>query len=118
MIQSAYWKRLSLGMIGTVLLATTIGCAGGPLTTREQAAGIGAVGGAAAGGLIGAAVGHPAGGALIGGGLGLAAGALIGDHIQGQEGKQYQQGQQRIDQNQAEINRQRRETEQLRQGEY
>ena len=50
MIQSAYWKRLSLGMIGTVLLATTIGCAGGPLTTREQAAGIGAVGGAAAGG--------------------------------------------------------------------
>lgn len=34
---------------------TASGCAGGPLTTREKGAGIGAVGGAAAGGLIGAA---------------------------------------------------------------
>lgn len=118
MIRSAYWKRLALGLIGTVLLLTTVGCAGGPLTTREQAAGIGAVGGAAVGGLVGAAVGHPAGGALIGGGLGLTAGALIGDHIQGQQGSQSQQGQQRIDQNQAEINRQRREADRLKQGEY
>jgi hypothetical protein len=32
---------------------TAAGCAGGPLTTREKGAGIGALGGAAAGGLIG-----------------------------------------------------------------
>ena len=35
------------------------GCAGGSLTTREKGAGIGALGGAAAGGIIGSAVGHP-----------------------------------------------------------
>ncbi len=43
-------------LAGALLLA---GCAGGPLSTREKGAGIGALGGAAAGGLIGAAVGHP-----------------------------------------------------------
>ena len=71
-----------------LLLAGTlaiVGCAGGPLTTRERAVGIGVLGGAAAGGLIGAAVGHPAAGAAIGGGLGLGAGALIGDQLQGQD---------------------------------
>lgn len=35
------------------------GCAGGPLSTREKGAGVGALGGAATGGLVGAAVGHP-----------------------------------------------------------
>src|SRR5262249_62247263 len=58
----------------TLLLAgplTAAGCAGGPLTTREKGAGIGALGGAAAGGLIGSAVGHPGAGAAIGGALGL-----------------------------------------------
>jgi hypothetical protein len=63
----------------TAVLLTVIlfvGCSGGPLTTREKGAGIGALGGAAAGGLIGAAVGHPGAGAAIGGGLGLGAGAL------------------------------------------
>ena len=47
-----------------------LGCST-PLTTREEGAGIGAVGGAAAGGLIGAAVGHAGAGAAIGGLLGL-----------------------------------------------
>jgi len=71
-----------------LLLAGTlgiVGCAGGPLTTRERAAGIGVLGGAAAGGLIGAAVRHPGAGAAIGGALGLGAGALIGDQLQGQD---------------------------------
>ena len=39
------------------------------MTTREKGAGIGALGGAAAGGLIGSAVGHPGVGAAIGGGF-------------------------------------------------
>ena len=95
------------------------GCAGGPLTTREKAAGVGTLGGAAAGGIIGSAVGHPAAGALIGGGLGLGAGALVGDQMQGQENRNYQQDQQ-IRKNQAELARQRQELERLKrqQGEY
>jgi uncharacterized protein YqgC (DUF456 family) len=61
------------------------GCAGGPLTAREKGAGIGALGGAAVGGIIGNAKGHPGAGAAIGGAVGLGAGALIGNYIQGQE---------------------------------
>ena len=61
---------------------TFAGCAGGPLTTREKAAGIGALGGAAVGAAVGSAVGHPGAGAAIGGGLGLGAGALVGDQMQ------------------------------------
>ena len=95
------------------------GCAGGPLSTREKGAGIGALGGAAAGGLIGSAVGRPATGALIGGGLGLGAGALVGDQLQGQEIQNRKQDQQ-IRGNQAELERQHQEIERLRrqQGEY
>jgi len=100
------------------VLSTIIGCAGGSLTTREKGAGIGALGGAAAGGIIGATVGHPGAGAAIGGALGLGAGALVGDQLQGQEIKQGDQ-QRQMDANQAEIDRQRREIEKLRkQGEY
>jgi phage tail tape-measure protein len=94
---------------------TAMGCAGGPMTTREKGAGIGAIGGAAAGGLIGAAVGHPGAGAAIGGGVGLGAGALIGDYLQGQEQSQYQYNQQQIEQNQRTSERNRQETERLRQ---
>src|SRR6266496_1569053 len=105
-----------------LLLAGTpaiVGCAGGPLTTREKAAGIGVLGGAAAGGLIGAAVGHPAAGAAIGGGLGLGAGALIGDQLQGHENTNYRQ-QQQINRNQAEIERNRQDVQRLQrqQSEY
>ena len=73
-----------------------------PLSTREKAAGIGALGGAAAGGIIGAAVGHPGAGAAIGGALGLGTGAVVGDQMQGQEQKQAEQ-QRQIDQQKAEI---------------
>ena len=100
-----------------LLLIIVTGCSG-PLTTREKGAGIGALGWAAAGGIIGAAVGHPGAGAAIGGALGLGAGALVGDQMQGQEQKQSEQ-QRQIDANQAELDRQRRELERLKQqGEY
>ena len=88
---------------------TAVGCAGGPLTTREKGAGIGALGGAAAGGLIGSAVGLPA----IGGGLGLGAGALVGDQLQGQENQNTRQDSQ-IRRNKAELERQRQELERLK----
>ena len=101
--------RLTKSLAGLTLAALIgVGCAGGPLSTREKAAGIGALGGAAAGGIIGSTVGHPAAGALIGGGLGLGAGALIGDQLQGQENRNYQQDRE-IRRNQEEIDRLRRE---------
>lgn len=101
---------------GTLLLS---GCSGGPLSTREKGAGIGALGGAAAGGIVGAAVRRPAAGALIGGALGLGAGALIGDQLQGHENTNYQQ-QQQINRNQAEIERNRQDLQRLQRqrGEY
>jgi outer membrane lipoprotein SlyB len=81
---------------------------------EEFEARFGTVGGAVAGGLIGAAVGHPAAGAVIGGGLGLGAGALVGDQMQGQQNQSYRQDEQ-IRQNQNETNRQQNEIDRLRQ---
>ena len=99
-----------------VFVTGFLGCST-PLTTREKGAGIGALGGAAAGGIIGSTVGHAGAGAAIGGLLGLGAGALIGDQLQGHEMKQDEQ-QQRIDQEQREIDRQRREIQSLKESEY
>src|ERR1043166_5353248 len=103
-------KAPLLFLAGAILVA---GCAGGPLSTREKGAGIGALGGAAAGGLIGSAVGHPGAGAAIGGGLGLGAGALVGDQLQGQQNYNYRQDQQ-IRQNPYETQRHRQEIGRLR----
>jgi len=96
--------------------ATLVGCST-PLTTREKGAGIGALGGAAAGGIIGSAVGHAGAGAAVGGLLGLGAGALIGDQLQGHEIRENEQ-ERRMDKQQREINRQQREIDRLRTGEY
>src|SRR4051812_26829936 len=104
-------KHSLAAVTGVLLLAGAIGCSSGPLTTREKATGVGALGGAAAGGIIGATVGHPAAGALVGGALGAGAGALIGDNMQRNE--QIQADQQRqIDRNRAETERLRREQQQ------
>ena len=111
------FKGLAVTTVAGALFLS--GCSGGPLSTREKGAGIGALGGAAAGGLVGAAVRRPAAGALIGGALGLGAGALIGDQLQGHENTNYQQ-QQQINRNQAEIERNRQDIQRLRRqtGEY
>ena len=108
-------RRRNLFSAGIILLAVTVvsACSGGALTTREKGAGIGALGGAAAGGIIGAAVGHPGAGAAIGGALGLGTGALIGDQLQGQEQKQAEQ-QKAIDQQRAEITRNQALIEELK----
>ncbi len=99
MIKDLKRQFVLLAMI--IAIVTGAGCSA-PLTTREKGAGIGALGGAAAGGIIGAAVGHPGAGAAIGGALGLGTGALVGDQLQGQEQKQAEQ-QKAIDQQRAEI---------------
>jgi outer membrane protein OmpA-like peptidoglycan-associated protein len=98
-------RRLNVSLLGILSISAVIlasGCSGGSFTTREKGAGIGALGGAAAGGIIGAAVGHPGAGAAIGGALGLGTGALVGDQLQGQETKQAEQ-QKSIDQQRTEI---------------
>ena len=112
-----WMSKASIFLLTGTLFAT--GCASGPLNTREKNAGVGALGGAAAGGLIGAAVGHPGAGAAIGGGLGLGAGALVGDQLQGHENTNYRQ-QQQINRNQAEIERNRQDVQRLQrqQSEY
>ena len=108
-------KRNVSGIVASAAVMATLiaGCAGGNLTSREKGAGIGALGGASVGGLIGSAVHHPAMGAAIGGALGLGAGALIGDQLQGRENQSYEQDRQ-IYQNEQEVLRQRRELEELR----
>lgn len=114
-------KTLFRGTAAIMMAATILlsGCSGGSLSTREKGAGIGALGGAAAGGIIGSTVRHPAAGALIGGALGLGAGALVGDQLQGHENTQYQQ-QQQINRNQADIERQRQDIQRMQRqrGEY
>jgi outer membrane protein OmpA-like peptidoglycan-associated protein len=105
--------KFSAAALLLVAIMAAAGCSGGGLTTREKGAGIGALGGAAAGGAIGAAVGNPGAGAAIGGVLGLGAGALIGDQLQGQENKQKDQ-QQAIDQQRAEIEKNRALIEELK----
>jgi outer membrane protein OmpA-like peptidoglycan-associated protein len=104
-------KRASLIVVGLLVLGP-LGCSQ-PLTTREKGAGIGALGGAAAGGIIGSAVGHPGAGAAIGGALGLGTGALIGDQLQGRE-QQQQEQQARIEQQRQELERNRALIEELK----
>src|SRR5688572_15601548 len=118
-LQEGPMNRILITLLAVLIVSSSLGCAGGSLTTREKGAGIGALGGAAAGGIIGAGVGHPGAGAAIGGVLGLGAGALVGDQLQGQDIKQTDQ-QRQINTNQAELERQRRELEQLKrqQSEY
>lgn len=103
---------LAISLLSMCLAALSSGCSA-PLTTREKGAGIGALGGAAAGGIIGAAVGHPGAGAAIGGALGLGTGALVGDQLHGQEQKQAEQ-QRALDQQRAEIQKNQALIEELK----
>src|SRR5213080_2203150 len=99
------WHQSTCALLLAVIVVGS-GCAGGDFTTREKGAGIGALGGAAAGGIIGAATGHAGAGAAIGKLLGLGASALVGDQLQGQEQKQQEQ-QRQLDQQRAEIEKNR-----------
>lgn len=108
MIRKAIAGVIMCGLVGAV------GACSAPITTREQGGLIGAGLGAGTGAIIGSTVGHAAVGALIGGPVGLIAGALIGDHLMGQEMRQQDQTIQ-SDQNQRELERLRRENERLRQ---
>jgi outer membrane lipoprotein SlyB len=95
------------------LAAFFLGCSE-PLTTREKGAGIGTFTGAGLGAIIGSATGNAGAGAGIGAAVGLVGGALIGDQMQARQ-KQDQDVQRQIAAQQAEIDRQNRELQQLKQ---
>jgi uncharacterized protein YcfJ len=97
------------GIIFAVLL---MGCSE-PLTTREKGAAIGTVGGAGLGAIIGSATGNAGAGAGIGAAVGLLGGALIGDQMQARQ-NQDAETQRQIQTQQAEIERQQRELNQLK----
>ena len=84
-----------------------------PLTTREKGAAIGTLGGAGLGAIIGSATGNAGAGAGIGAAVGLLGGAVIGDQMQSRQ-KQDEEIQRQIAAQQAEIDRQQRELNQLK----
>jgi osmotically inducible lipoprotein OsmB len=76
--------QASRTLLSAMLMTLTLtGCAGGPLTTREQFTYGGGALGASTGAIIGAASGSAAAGAAIGGPVGAVAGYLIGESLQG-----------------------------------
>jgi phage tail tape-measure protein len=116
LINSQHPRRVIRSLATVALTATLLtGCAAGGLTTREKGAGIGALGGAATGAIIGSAVRHPGAGAAIGAAIGLGAGALVGDQLEAREIQAREQDSQ-IYRNQQEIEYQRRQLEDLRRG--
>ena len=100
-------------LIAATLLIGVAGCSGQPLTTREKGTGIGALGCAGTGAIIGAAVGAPGAGAAIGGAIGTAGGFAVGNYLQNQE-TQNAQTQTQLQSQQTEIESQRRQIEQLK----
>ena len=77
-------RKSSSGILLGTLVLTAVGCAGGPLTTREKGALFGGVGGAGIGALAGGGKG-----AAIGGAAGALGGALVGDQMQRRERYDY-----------------------------
>ena len=71
------------------------------------------MGGAAVGGIVGSAVGHPGAGAAVGGALGVGAGALIGDQIQALQQRQAELDKQ-LKTSEAELQRQREELDRIK----
>jgi outer membrane lipoprotein SlyB len=104
-------KKIST-VTGMILAVSFIGCSE-PLTTREKGAVVGTVGGAGLGAIIGSATGNAGAGAGIGAAVGLLGGALIGDQMQARQ-QQDAEVQRQLQAQQAEIERQQRELNQLK----
>jgi len=96
-------KTFGILALGTIVLT---GCASGGLTAREKGALGGGALGAGAGAIIGHQTGHAGAGAAIGGALGALGGAVVGDQMEAQN--------QRSSAQDAELERQRREIEELK----
>jgi uncharacterized protein YcfJ len=112
-LKSKEWEMKRTATVGMIVLTLFfVGCSE-PLTTREKGAVYGTVGGAALGGIIGAATGNAGAGAGIGAAVGLLGGAVIGDQMQARQ-KQDEEVQRQMAAQQAEIDRQQRELNQLK----
>ncbi|HEY7553842.1 MAG TPA: glycine zipper domain-containing protein [Candidatus Binatia bacterium] len=105
--------KRAISAISMVLLAVVFFGCSEPLTTREKGAAIGTFSGAGLGAIIGSATGNAGAGAGIGAAVGLIGGALIGDQMQARQ-KQDAEVQRRMEAQQAEIDRQQRELNQLK----
>ena len=100
------------GLAAVIMTVSLAGCSE-PLTTREKGAVYGTLGGAGLGAIIGSATGNAGAGAGIGAAVGLVGGALIGDQMQARQ-QQDADIQRRLQAQQAEIDRQQRELNQLK----
>jgi uncharacterized protein YcfJ len=105
-------KKTATTVAVILLTMFFLGCSE-PLTTREKGAVYGTLGGAGLGAIIGSATGNAGAGAGIGAAVGLLGGALIGDQMQARQ-KQDEEVQRRMAAQQAEIDRQQRELNQLK----
>lgn len=112
MEEGVHMKYVRPVAMAALLVLSLAGCSE-PLTTREKGAALGTFGGAGLGAIIGSATGHAGAGAGIGAALGLVGGALIGDQLQARDKREAEQ-QRQMQATQAELERQRRELEQLK----
>ena len=108
------YRLVGLGLLAVVLIVGLNGCAAQPLSEHEKGTLVGGVLGSATGAIIGSTVGSPGAGAAIGGALGGLGGFPVGNELQGQEVAN-RQTQKMLEQQQAEIERQRRLIERLEQ---
>ena len=105
--------KTTIRTVSAIILAVFfLGCSE-PLTTREKGAVYGTLGGAGLGAIIGSATGNAGAGAGIGAAVGLLGRAVIGDQMQARQ-KQDEDIQQRLQTQQAEIDRQQRELDRLK----
>jgi len=104
-------KNKGLFMLVLIFAVVAIAGCSTPLSQREQGGLLGGFVGAGGGAIIGSTVGHAAAGAAIGGPIGLIAGALIGDQMMAQSNH----NQQRVNYDQSELERLRRENRRLKQ---
>ena len=105
-------KKTVTSVLAILLAVCFFGCSE-PLSTREKGAGIGTFAGAGLGAIIGSATGNAGAGAGIGAAVGLIGGALIGDQMQARQ-KQEDDLQKRMAAQDAEIQRQNIELQQLK----
>lgn len=100
-------------LVKEVYQATTRPMKTGVVSRADKSTLLGGGLGAATGAIIGAAVGAPGAGAAIGGALGGVGGFVAGNYIQNQKSAE-RRTQSQLQTQQAEIERQRREIEQLK----
>jgi uncharacterized protein YcfJ len=108
------YRLVGVGLLAVVLVLGLNGCTGQPLSEREKGTLVGGVLGSATGAIIGSTVGSPGAGAAIGGALGGLGGFAVGNGLQNQEIAN-RRTQKMLEQQQAEIERQRRLIERLEQ---